>query len=33
MKCVFVVVIPLISKSYGPQLNGTGHDLGERYRS
>ena len=33
MTCVFEVVVLLISKSYGPQLNGTGHDLGERYRS
>ena len=33
MKYVFDVVVPLISKSYGQQVNGSGHDLGDGYRS
>ena len=27
MTYVFEVVVPLISKTYGQELNGTGHDL------
>ena len=33
MKCVFDVGRPLISKSYGQQVKGSGHDLGDAYRS
>ena len=32
MKCVFEVVVRLISKTYGQQLQRAGHSLGDAYR-